>query len=140
MGVFTAVGARAEDDWWSRQTLKLPDVPPATQWCRNEIDSFIFERLKVEDLLPQGAAPKEEWIRRVSLDLTGLPATTQEIDAFKSDRSDHAFERVVERLLASFRYGERMASWWLDGARYGDSHGYDNDLENSQWPWRNWVI
>ena len=126
--------------FWSYNEPLKQALPKASLWGINEIDSFIFERLKVEDLLPQGAAPKEEWIRRVSLDLTGLPATTQEIDAFKSDRSDHAFERVVERLLASFRYGERMASWWLDGARYGDSHGYDNDLENSQWPWRNWVI
>jgi len=126
--------------FWSYNEPLKQAFPKASLWGINEIDSFIFERLKVEDLLPQGAAPKEEWIRRVSLDLTGLPATTQEIDAFKSDRSDHAFERVVERLLASFRYGERMASWWLDGARYGDSHGYDNDLENSQWPWRNWVI
>ena len=126
--------------FWSFNEPEKQTLPEKSLWGVNEIDFFIFDRLKVEDLLPQRPASKEEWLRRVSLDLTGLPATTDEIDAFISDRSDHAFERVVERLLASFRYGERMASWWLDGARYGDSHGYDNDLENSQWPWRNWVI
>ena len=88
-----------ENIFWSfkepvKQTLSQPST-----WGVNEIDSFIFERLKVEDLLPQRPASKEEWIRRVSLDLTGLPATTDEIDAFISDRSDQAFERVVERLL-----------------------------------------
>ncbi|HBO53169.1 MAG TPA: hypothetical protein DD471_14380, partial [Planctomycetes bacterium] len=61
-------------------------------------------------------------------------------DAFLADKEPQAYQRVVDRLLASPRFGERLATWWLDGARYGDSHGYDNDLENSQWPWRDWVI
>ena len=129
-----------KNTFWSFSVPKKQMVPEHSSWGVNEIDAFIYDRLKVEDLLPQRPAPKEEWIRRVTLDLTGMPPTTQEIDSFISDRSERAFVRVVDRLLASFRYGERMASWWLDGARYGDSHGYDNDLENSQWPWRNWVI
>ena len=126
--------------FWSFKEPQKKPLPEKSPRAVNEIDIFIFDRLKMENLLPQSPASKEEWIRRVSLDLTGLPPTTDEIDAFISDRSEHAFAMVVERLLSSFRYGERMASWWLDGARYGDSHGYDNDLENSQWPWRNWVI
>ena len=64
----------------------------------------------------------------------------KEVSAFAADNKEVAYEQLINRLLASPRFGERMASWWLDGARYGDSHGYDNDLENSQWPWRNWVI
>ncbi len=126
--------------FWSFKGPGKHKVPENDSWSVNEIDSFIFDRLKAEDLLPQRPASKEEWIRRVTFDLTGLPPTTQEMDAFISDQSEHSFSEVVDRLLASSRYGERMASWWLDGARYGDSHGYDNDLENSQWPWRNWVI
>jgi hypothetical protein len=126
--------------FWSFKEPQKKPLPEKSPRAVNEIDIFIFDRLKMENLLPQIPASKEEWIRRVSLDLTGLPPTIAEIDAFISDRSEHAFAMVVERLLSSFRYGERMASWWLDGARYGDSHGYDNDLENSQWPWRNWVI
>ena len=126
--------------FWSFKDPEKHKVPENDSWSVNEIDSFIFDRLKAEDLLPQRPASKEEWIRRVTFDLTGLPPTTQEMDAFISDQSEHSFSEVVDRLLASSRYGERMASWWLDGARYGDSHGYDNDLENSQWPWRNWVI
>ena len=91
-------------------------------------------------LKPQTAASKEKMIRRVSLDLTGLPPTLAEVEDFLGDRSEDAYEKVVDRLLKSPRFGERWAVWWLDGVHYGDSHGYDNDLENSQWPWRNWVI
>ncbi|MBC8289575.1 MAG: DUF1549 domain-containing protein, partial [Planctomycetes bacterium] len=113
---------------------------PNFEWGRNEIDRFVHRRLRKADLNPQTPASREQWIRRASFDLTGLPPTLKEVDAFLADRSDKAFEKVVDRLLRSPRYGERMALWWLDGAHYGDSHGYDNDLENSQWPWRNWII
>ena len=92
------------------------------------------------DLYPQKPAEREILIRRVTLDLNGLPPSLEEIDRFVKDDKPGAYERVIDRLLESPRYGERMAVWWLDGARYGDSHGYDNDLENSQWPWRNWII
>ena len=125
---------------WAFQVPKRNPLPEKGKWGRNEIDRFIYARLVKEGLTPQTPATREELIRRVSLDLTGLPPTIEQVDAFLTDDSSNAFERVVDRLLKSPRYGERMAMWWLDGARYGDSHGYDNDLENSQWPWRNWVI
>ena len=125
---------------WAFQTPMKAALPVAEEWGHNEIDWFIFARLQQENLKPQHPATKEQLIRRVTFDLTGLPPTIAEVDSFLSDDSGSAFEKVVDRLLASPRYGERMAIWWLDGARYGDSHGYDNDFENSQWPWRNWVI
>ena len=104
------------------------------------IDVFVKERLSAAGFQLQEEATREELIRRVSIDLTGLPPSIEEVDAFVADQSQEAYSRVVDRLLGSPRYGERMAAWWLDGARYGDSHGYDNDLENAQWPWRNWII
>ena len=113
---------------------------PESDWGLNEIDRFVHRQLREADLEPQRPASREQWIRRVTFDLTGLPPTLEDVDGFLSDRSDKAFEKVVDRLFKSPRYGERMALWWLDGAHYGDSHGYDNDLENSQWPWRNWII
>ncbi len=125
---------------WAFQMPRKNLVPDSGEWGRNEIDGFIFARLVEAKLAPQNPASWEQLIRRVSLDLTGLPPTIDEVDSFLADESERAYERVVDRLLHSPRYGERMAMWWLDGARYGDSHGYDNDLENSQWPWRNWVI
>ncbi|MFP6611385.1 MAG: PSD1 and planctomycete cytochrome C domain-containing protein [Pirellulales bacterium] len=134
-----AEGAVYEKHWALLAPKKMP-VPDAGQWGNNQIDGFIYEQLVKSRLAPQKPAPREPLIRRVSLDLTGLPPSIEEVDAFLADHSDRAYERVVDRLLKSPRYGERMAMWWLDGARYGDSHGYDNDLENSQWPWRDWVI
>ncbi len=125
---------------WAFQTPRKRPVPSVTAWGRSEIDGFVYTQLADAGLTPQKPASREEWIRRVSFDLTGLPPTIGEVDDFLADRNKRAFEHVVDRLLSSSRYGERMAMWWLDGARYGDSHGYDNDLENSQWPWRNWVI
>ena len=107
---------------------------------KRQIDSFIFEKINDAGLSPEEEASKEEWLRRVSFDVTGLPPSIKDIDNFLNDESKFAYRRVIKRLLSSKSYGERMAVWWLDGARYGDSHGYDNDLENSQWPWRNWVI
>ncbi|MEC7857687.1 MAG: DUF1549 domain-containing protein, partial [Verrucomicrobiota bacterium] len=115
-------------------------IPKNTGWGYNVIDFFIFQKMKGVGLSPEKEASKEEWLRRVTFDLTGLPPSITEIDSFLNDDSNDAFDTVVNKLLGSSRYGERMAAWWLDGARYGDSHGYDNDLENSQWPWRNWVI
>jgi len=134
-----AEGAVYEQHWAFQAPKKNP-LPKSGKWGRNEIDRFVYARLAKAGLTPQTPASREQWIRRVSLDLTGLPPTINQVDALLADRSDRAFGRVVDRLLNSPRYGERMAIWWLDGARYGDSHGYDNDLENSQWPWRNWVI
>lgn len=93
-----------------------------------------------ENLTPANAATRETLIRRVTLDLTGLPPTIAEVDAFVGDKSENAYEIVVDRLLKSPHYGERMALVWLDAARYADSGGYQNDIKRSQWPWRDWVI
>ena len=125
---------------WAFERPRKGTVPPAGNWGVNEVDRFIQARLKKTGLEPQAAASKGELLRRVTFDITGLPPTAGELDAFLGDDSPRAYEKVVDGLLASSRFGERLAMWWLDGARYGDSHGYDNDLENSQWPWRDWVI
>src|SRR5205807_1264538 len=85
-------------------------------------------------------AARETLVRRVTLDLTGLPPTTREVDAFLADRSPDAYEKVVDRLLTSERYGERMAMEWLDDARFADTNGYQNDFARTMWPWRDWVI
>lgn len=132
-------GAKYERHWAFRTPVKR-GVPDTGNWGVNEIDAFVHERMSEAGFQPQREAGKEGLIRRVTIDLTGLPPTLEEVEAFLADKSEQAYEKVVDRLLASPRYGERMAAWWLDGARYGDSHGYDNDLENAQWPWRNWVI
>lgn len=117
----------------------LPAVKDAS-WPRNPIDHFVLERLDREGLSPAPEASRETLLRRVSLDLTGLPPTPAEIDGFLKDKSGSAYERVVDRLLASPRYGERMAARWLDAARYADTNGYQFDGERFMWRWRDWVI
>ena len=117
----------------------LPEVKDKT-WPRNAIDSFVLAKLEQEGLKPSPEADRATLIRRVSFDLTGLPPTPQEIDDFVSDRSPKAYERVVDRLLASSRHGERMAYRWLDAARYADTNGYQLDGEREMWRWRDWVI
>ena len=107
---------------------------------RNPIDKFILARLAQEGLKQAPEADKATLIRRVALDLTGIPPTAQEVDAFLADKSPKAYEKVVERLLASPRYGERMAVQWLDFARYADSNGFQTDTSRQMWPWRDWVI
>jgi hypothetical protein len=116
---------------------------PATQdsrWARNEIDRFILARLEKEGLKPSPAADKVTLIRRVTLDLTGLPPTPAEVDGFLADKRPDAYERLIDRLLASPRYGEHMAKYWLDAVRYADSHGYHIDSERSMWKYRDWVV
>jgi hypothetical protein len=127
---------------WSFVAPKRPTRPKikAADWCRNELDYFVIDRLEREGLVPSVEASKETLIRRVTLDLTGLPPTPAEIDAFLADKSDDAYEKVVDRLLKSPRYGERMAFPWLDAARYADTSGYQNDGPRSMWRWRDWVI
>ena len=110
------------------------------QWARNEIDRFVLARLESKRLQPAPEAGKERWLRRVTFDLTGLPPTLAEINAFLADESSQAYERVVDGLLASPSYGERMAVDWLDVARFSDTHGYQSDRNNYLWPWRDWVI
>jgi hypothetical protein len=119
-----------------------PELPNVVQrdWPRNPVDSFILARLERESLAPSPEADRATLIRRVSLDLTGLPPTPAEVDAFVADGAPNAYEKVVDRLLASPRYGERMAARWLDAARYADTNGYQTDAERSMWRWRDWVI
>ncbi|MDX1944411.1 MAG: PSD1 and planctomycete cytochrome C domain-containing protein [Pirellulaceae bacterium] len=117
-----------------------PEVAKHKDAVRNPIDQFILARLEQEKLGPSPAADKVTLLRRVTLDLTGLPPTTEEVDAFVADESPEAYEKVVDRLLKSPRYGEHMARYWLDAARYGDTHGLHLDNERSMWPYRDWVV
>jgi mono/diheme cytochrome c family protein len=119
---------------------QVPPFPPGRTWPRNPIDAFVLARLDSQGLKPSPEAPRTTLIRRVTLDLTGLPPTPSEVDAFLQDGSADAYERVVDRLLQSPRFGERMASRWLDAARYADTNGYQNDGERVMWRWRDWVI
>lgn len=117
--------------------------PPSVQheeWVRNDIDRFIVDRLEKEGLTPQPEADKRTLIRRLSLDLTGLPPTPEEIQAFLDDTAPDAYERCVDRLLASPAHGEHMARYWLDLSRYADTNGYHIDNERYMWRWRDWVI
>lgn len=104
------------------------------------LDAFVLARLEKEGLRSSPEAARETLIRRVTLDLTGLPPTPAEVDAFLADKSPKAYETVVDRLLASPRYGERMVWEWLDAARYADSNGYQGDQERTMWPWRDWAV
>ena len=127
---------------WAFIPPRRPPVPQVRQTgrIRNSIDAFIQMRLEREGWRPAPEADKVMLIRRVTLDLTGLPPTLRAVDAFLSDTSPAAYERVVDRLLASPRYGERMALVWLDAARFADSGGYQGDILRTMWPWRDWVI
>ena len=127
---------------WAFIPPKRPTIPPAknSAWPSGAIDRFVLAKLKWAGLHPSPRADKETLLRRVTFDLTGLPSAPREIDAFLADTSPRAFEKVIDRLLASPRYGERMALDWLDAARYADSHGYSLDRRRVMWPWRDWVI
>ncbi len=121
------------------EKAELPKVKN-DQWVRNEIDYFILDKLEENDLSPNEIAAKEQLLKRVSFDLTGLPPSIEMQDAFLADDSEDAYERIVDQLLASEHYGEKMAVHWLDIARYADSHGYQDDGYRTMWPWRDWVI
>jgi len=127
---------------WAFEGLHRPALPDIRDqgWPKNPIDHFVLARLEREGLSPSEEATRASLIRRVSLDLIGLPPTPAEVDAFVSDSSPNAYEKVVDRLLASPHYGERMAWEWLEAARYADSNGYQGDGERTMWPWRDWVI
>ncbi len=118
-------------------------LPPNVQdnsWCLGTVDRFVLARLEAEGLAPAPPTDRATLLRRATLDLTGLPPTPREVDDFLEDLSPAAYERVVDRLLASPRFGERMALGWLDLARYADTSGYQNDGPRSMWRWREWVI
>ncbi|QDT55461.1 Planctomycete cytochrome C [Caulifigura coniformis] len=140
---WVAEGAEYESHWSFLRVPKEVPVPvsvEANDWGRTSIDAFVLDRLQEEKLQPAEEATREKWIRRVSFDLTGLPPTLAEIDAFLADDSATAFDNVVDRLLASPAYGERMANDWLDVARYADTFGYQADRNMHMSPWRDWVI
>ncbi len=134
-------GARYEEHW-AFTAPKRPAIPTVemAEWSRNEIDRFVLASLEFEALRPSPEADKATLIRRVTLSLTGLPPSLEEVDAFLVDSSPKAYETVVDRLLKSQSYGEHMARYWLDAARYADSNGYFTDEERTMWPWRDWVI
>ena len=139
--VWIAQGAKWQQHWaFIPPEAAEPPQPEKPDWVKNPIDNFTLARMRKADLSPSKEADRETLIRRVSLDLTGLPPTPQETTEFLKDKSGSAYERVVDRLLASQRYGERMAVRWLDAARYADSNGYQYDGERTMWPWRDWVI
>ena len=127
---------------WSFIPPATPELPQVKNesWAQNPIDNFVLARLERDSLAPAPEADRITLLRRVTFDLTGLPPTLEEIDNFLADTSDDAYEKVVDRLLASPAYGERMAANWLDIARYADSHGYHADGYRMMWPWRDWVI
>ena len=127
---------------WAYTKPKLPNIPEIDieNWASNEIDYFIAKKLNSVGMTPSEKEEKEILIRRAYFDLIGLPPTIQEIDEFVSDNSNNAYEKVIDKLLESKSYGERMAAIWMDLSRYGDSHGYQDDQERIMWPWRDWVI
>lgn len=136
-----AEGAKYEKHWAFTAPVKAP-LPEVKNlgWVRNEMDRFVLAKLEGTKLQPAPEADKATLIRRLSLDLVGLPPTPAEVDAFEADTSPEAYEKLVERLLKSEHYGERMALPWLDAARYADSNGFQQDGDTFQWVWRDWVV
>ncbi len=134
-------GAEFKEHWAFRAPVRPAEPKLQNQWWpRNAVDEFIAADLEARKLKPSPDAPKELLLRRVTFDLTGLPPTPAELDAFLADTSPEAYDKVVDRLLASPHYGEHMAQYWLDAARYADTHGLHFDNERSMWPYRDWVI
>src|SRR5262249_20770026 len=129
--------------WWAFQPVRRPSLPEVRdpEWMKNPLDRFIRQRLEAEGLKPSPPAERAVLIRRVTFDLTGLPLTPEEIDAFAHDKSADAYEKLVDRLLASPRYGERWARHWLDLVRYAESDGFRiDDYRPHAWRYRDYVI
>lgn len=144
-GLRLEMPAVTDASWWSLRAPSRSELPPVdprdAAWARNPIDAFILRKLREEGLAPSPEADRRTLVRRLYYDLVGLPPPVPEIDRFLSDRSELAYERLVDRLLASPHYGERYARHWLDVVHYGDSHGYDKDkLRPNAWPYRDYVI
>ncbi|MEO5820665.1 MAG: PSD1 and planctomycete cytochrome C domain-containing protein [Vicinamibacteraceae bacterium] len=136
-----AVLTRGKDHWaFKRPVRPTPPAVKNTAWARSPIDAFVLARLDKEGLVPAPEADKATLLRRVSLDLTGLPPTLPELDAFLADDAPDAYAKQVDRLLASPHYGERWARHWLDAARYADSDGFEKDKPRYAWAYRDWVI
>lgn len=134
-------GAKYEKHWAFVAPKKpaLPEIKDR-EWPKNEIDYFILSKQEQRGFSPNEEADKERLLKRISLDLLGLPPTLKMMDSFLADKSSNAYEKVVDELLQNPAYGEKMAVYWLDLARYADSHGYQDDGYRTQWPWRDWVI
>ena len=139
--------ARASDDptegYWAWQPLKMitpPEVSDAS-WCRNDIDRFVLARLEAAGLEPAEEVSREQFIRRATFDLTGLPPTLDEVESFLNDDAPDAWERLVDRLLASPHYGERWGRHWLDVVRYAETNGFERDSRKPEvWRYRDWVV
>lgn len=127
---------------WSFIPPQRPGIPPTKhpEWARNEVDAFVLAAIEGRGWKPSSPASRETLVRRLALDLTGLPPTPGEVDEFLKDQRPEAYELLVDRLLASPRFGEHMARYWLDAARYGDTHGLHLDNERSMWAYRDWVV
>ena len=127
---------------WSLITPLKADPPEVTnkEWAKNEIDQFVLSKLEKRDINPNDKADKRRLLRRASFDLTGLAPSKTQIESFLTDESEDAFEKQIDQLLASTSYAERMSADWMDLARYADTHGYQDDFERFNWPWRDWVI
>lgn len=133
-------GAKFEKHWAfvAPERPRVPEDP--TRWSANVIDQFLVKRMQENGLSPSKKAERSKLLRRITLDLTGLPPTPEELQDFLNDRDENAYEKVVDRLLSSPRYGEHMAKYWLDAVRYGDTHGLHLDNYREAWPYRDWVI
>lgn len=140
---YSANEVPSSDRHWAYTAPILPAVPDlklTAEGLHNPVDAFVVGQLRANQLAPSQEAPRRTLLRRVALDLTGLQPSPEEFLAFENDSMPGAYERVVERLLASPHYGERWGRWWLDAARYADSNGYSIDAPRSMWPYRDWVI
>lgn len=120
--------------------VAVPEDKADTKWAKNEIDLFVQSHFEKHQLTPAKEISKEKWLRRVTFDLTGLPPTIAELDAFLADESDNAYEKIVDGLFKTDTYAERMTNEWMDVARYADSYGYQLDKARFVWPWRDWVL
>ena len=134
-------GAPWKEHWAFKAPVKpAPPVVKSAAWARNPIDRFMLARLEAQALAPAPQADRRTLLRRVALDLTGLPPKPAEIEAYVKDPSPDAYEHMIDRYLASPHYGEHRARYWLDAARYGDTHGIHVDNYREIWPYRDWVI
>ncbi|MFT6370927.1 MAG: hypothetical protein ACJAUQ_000328 [Maribacter sp.] len=136
-----AQGAEYKEHWAFIPPVK-PEVPETRDidWGVNEIDNFVLDKMQLNALTPSPIASKEKLMRRVSFDLTGIPPAPEQVQAFVSDTSEDAYERMIDTLLGTKDYAEHMATEWMDISRYADTHGYQDDFERTMWPWRDWVI
>ena len=136
-------GEPEESDLWSLAPVAKPDLPPVerSEWCATPIDRFILARLEADRMEPAPALARERLVRRVYFDLWGLPPAPEDVQGFLADKSPEAYERLVDRLLASPRFGERWARYWLDVVRFAETNGYERDAEKpGAWRYRDWLI